>query len=110
MLNFNDQRWEHLTGGFKIPFDPRPCLRQIESTQNTDDARKELWEELHHQGDVGSASYAAVPELVRFHRMGGAADWNLYAIVAIIDWLELNRRIQKCPTGCAKNISFQFRN
>jgi hypothetical protein len=40
---------------------------------------------LHHQGDVGEASYAAVPELVRIHRNGSAADWNLYAMVATIE-------------------------
>ena len=85
MLSFDDDRWEHLTGGYKVPFDPRPTLRKLESRQDTPAAWKELWEELHHQGDVGDASYAAVPELVRIHRMGGAADWNLYAIVAIIE-------------------------
>ena len=39
----------------------------------------------HHQGDVGDASYAAVPELVRIHRNSSVADWNLYGIVAIIE-------------------------
>jgi len=85
MLSFNDERWEHLTGGYKIPFDPRPCLRELENQQDTAAAWEELWEEVHHQGDVGDASYAAVPELVRIHRTGGAADWNLYGIVAIIE-------------------------
>ena len=57
----------------------------VESQQDTATAWEELWEELHHQGDVGDASYAAVPELVRIHRNGGAVDWNLYAIMAIIE-------------------------
>jgi hypothetical protein len=56
MLSFNDERWEHLTGGYKIPFDPRPCLLKIENQQDTTAAWEELWEELHHQGDVGDAS------------------------------------------------------
>ena len=85
MLSFDDDRWNHLEGGYKMPFDPRPSLRKIESQQETAGAWKELWEELYHQGDVGGASYASIPELVRIHRSGGAADWNLYAIVAIID-------------------------
>ena len=85
MLSFDDERWNQLTGGYKIPFDPRPSLRKLESQQDTAAAWEELWEELHHQGDVGDASYAAVPELVRIHRTGVAADWNLYAIVAIIE-------------------------
>jgi len=85
MLNFDDERWNHLTGGYKTSFDPRPSLQKLESQQDTTAAWEELWAELHHQGDVGDASYAAVPELVRIHRNGSAADWNLYAMVAIIE-------------------------
>lgn len=44
-----------------------------------------LWEELRHQGDVGEASYAAIPELVRIHRSQGNANWNLYAMTVIIE-------------------------
>ena len=40
---------------------------------------------MHHQGDVGDASYAVIPELVRIHRNVSAADWNLYAMTAIIE-------------------------
>jgi len=85
MLSFDDSRWDNLTGGYKMPFDPRRSLKALEIQQNTPAAWEELWEELHHQGDVGDASYAAVPELVRIHRNGGVADWNLYAMVAIIE-------------------------
>jgi hypothetical protein len=85
MLRLDDERWKHLTGGYKTPFDPRPCLHKLESQQDTTTTWEELWEELHHQGDVGDASYAAVPELVRIYRSGSVADWNLYAMVAIIE-------------------------
>ena len=34
---------------------------------------------------MGDASYAAIPELVRIRRSGNEADWNLYALVAIIE-------------------------
>jgi hypothetical protein len=83
MLSFDDERWNHLTGGYKTPFDPRPCLQKIERREDAAAAWQELWEELHHQGDVGDASYAAVPELVRIHRSESAVDWNPYALVAI---------------------------
>ena len=85
MISFDDERWNHLMGGYKTPFDPRPSLRQLESQQDTAAAWEELWDGLHHQGDVGDASYAAVPELIRIHRNRSADDWNLYAIVAIIE-------------------------
>ena len=85
MLSLDDEHWSHLTGGYKVPFDPRPALRKLESEEDTAAAWEELWDELHHQGHVGDASYAAVPRLVRIHRAGLAADWNLYALVAIIE-------------------------
>jgi hypothetical protein len=85
MLSFDDDRWDHLTGGYRTLFDPRPSLRKLENQQEIAVAWEDLWEELYHQGDVGDASYASVPELVRIHRNGSAVDWNLYAIVAIIE-------------------------
>jgi hypothetical protein len=97
MPSFDDARWDHLTGGYKTPFDPRPSLRKLESRRDITAAWKELWEELHHQGDVGEASYAAVPELVRIHRNEGAADWNLYAIVAIIELARTESRNPEVP-------------
>jgi len=85
MQNFDDMHWNRLAGGYKTLFDPRPILAKLESQQDTTAAWKQLWEELHHQGDIGEASYATVPELVTIHRKGSMADWNLYAIVAIIE-------------------------
>ena len=51
-----------LISGYKIPYDPWPVLKRLESDRES--AINELWENLYHQGDVGSASYAAVPKLV----------------------------------------------
>lgn len=51
-----------LVGGYKIPYDPGPALDRLGSERSS--ALDELWENLCYQGDVGSASYAAVPKLV----------------------------------------------
>jgi hypothetical protein len=85
MLPFDDRRWSELKGGYRIPFDPRPLLTRIETGRNLPEAWHELWGELYHQGDVGEASYAAVPQLVRIYRSRGVVDWNTYAIVATIE-------------------------
>jgi hypothetical protein len=85
MLRLDDNRWNNLTGGYRMKCDPRPLLAELESAENKETAWHELWEELHHQGDVGEASYASVPHLVRIHRASGTVDWNTYAIVAIIE-------------------------
>jgi hypothetical protein len=85
MLGLDDNRWNDLTGGHRMKCDPRPLLAELESEQTRETAWHGLWEELHHQGDVGEASYASVPHLVRLHRKRGVVDWNTYAIVAIIE-------------------------
>lgn len=90
MLQLDDERWEKLFGGYKMLFDPRPFLMQLESGEDTTNAWRELWEGLHHQGDVGDASFAAVPHLVRIHRIRGVVDWNTYAMVAIIELARTN--------------------
>ena len=85
MLPFDDLRWLNLTAGYRIPVDLRPLLRRLESGQETESAWRDLWGELHHQGDVGDGSYVAVPHLVRIHRARGSPDWNTYALVATIE-------------------------
>src|SRR5208282_3190451 len=81
----DDPRWSKLLGGYKSPCDPRALVRTLETETDKDAAWQALWDELHHQGDVGEASYAAVPLLVEAHRKLGIIDWNTYAIVAIIE-------------------------
>jgi hypothetical protein len=85
MLSLDDKRWQNLEGGYRTQFDPRPSLSRLDTNDDTNAAWRDLWEGLHHQGDVGEASYAAVPHLVRIYRKGGAIDWNTYAIVAVIE-------------------------
>ncbi len=66
-------------------FDPRPLLNNLQTGKDLENTWHELWEELYHQGDVGEASYAVVPHLVRIHQSRGVPDWNTYAIVATIE-------------------------
>jgi hypothetical protein len=85
MISLDDARWLQMTGGNRMPLDPRPLLRRLEDEGNTTEVLKELWQELHHQGDVGDASFACVPRLVEIYRRKGVIGWNTYALVAIIE-------------------------
>jgi hypothetical protein len=98
MLALDDPAWATLEGGYRLPYDPRPALRQLEASSKWDDAWEELWNELHHQGDVGEASYAAVPHIVRIYTSRGIPDWNAYALVGII---EEARRADDNPELCS---------
>jgi len=81
----NDSRWTELKGRDGVAFDPRPALRKLKDGSDVEAAWQDLWRGLHHQGDVGEASYASVPQLVGIHRHRGVPDWNTYAIVATIE-------------------------
>jgi hypothetical protein len=40
---------------------------------------------LHHQGDLGPASYAAVPHLLEFARRSPRLDSNVFGLIAVIE-------------------------
>jgi hypothetical protein len=80
MLDLSDLRWRQLEGGYRVHYDPRPALARLEQGADASQAWSESWQELHHQGDVGTASYAAVPHLLRVHGTRDVADWNTYAM------------------------------
>lgn len=97
MFDLDDPHWKGLKGGYRIPFDPRPEILKLKANSDTKAAWHTLWENLHHQGDVGEASYAAVPHLVRIYRQSGVIDWNTYAIVAIIELARENSKNPEVP-------------
>jgi len=82
MLPLNDPKWKPLKGGYGIPFDASIPLARLEAGEDVWD---ELWQELHHQGDVGVASYASVPHLVRICAALPTRDWKIYALVSTIE-------------------------
>ncbi len=88
MLSLTDPIWRQLDGGYRTPYDASIALAQMERGES---AWKELWEELHHQGDVGVASYAAIPQLVRISGSRRTSDWNLYSLAATIE-IERHRK------------------
>ncbi len=86
-----------------MPLDPRPLLRRLETEHDTARVWQELWGELHHQGDVGEASFAAVPFLVKSYRERGVIDWNTYAIVAIIELARTEGKNPDVPEWIAED-------
>lgn len=87
MPDLDDPLWQTLEGGYRQPYDAAPALKALEAGE---DAWDELWQELHHQGDVGPASYAAVTQLARIAARG-PRDWNFYALAATVE-IERHRK------------------
>ena len=96
-MDLNDPRWTSLTDGYRVVYDPRPALAALKINPAPEAAWSELWNKLHHQGDVGDASYAAVPELVRIAANSESVNWNFYALIATIEEARLLRKNPAIP-------------
>lgn len=84
-LDWNDARWSELRGGYRVPYDPRPALAKLEQAADAPAAFDELWNKLHHQGDVDTASYAAVPHLVQLYAKHRQQGVNTYSLLGCIE-------------------------
>lgn len=87
-MRLTDKIWSELQGGYKVPYDVSVPLRELEETTDPETIQKIwkiLWDELHHQGDVGIASYLAVPQLVTIGKSKGLFDWNLLGLCNVIE-------------------------
>jgi len=96
-LDLDDRDWTSLKGGYRTPFDPTPALRALNAGPISDGEWTELVTNLYHQGDVGEASYAVVPHLVRIYadRRSGAID--TYSFVAMVELARGNGRNPPLP-------------
>ncbi|MGN7770150.1 hypothetical protein [Phyllobacterium sp. 22552] len=81
---WSDEQWSALQGGYRAPYNPKHAVKFL-ATSDREVAWKELWENLHHQGDVGTASYAAIPEIVRLSARWDDPDANLFQIASTIE-------------------------
>ena len=107
-LDLADERWAGLLGGYRIPYDPRKALRLLERGEDVAGAWNELWNELHHQGDIGEASFAAVPYLLRIHEHRSVPDWNTYALAATIELARDNASNPKLPADLQQSYEYAW--
>jgi hypothetical protein len=88
MLALNDPRWQTFKGGYQVPYNASIPLRALEKAASREEEKrilKELWQELHHQGDVNVASYLALPHLIRIANSKKLTNWDIPALVAVIE-------------------------
>ncbi|WZO98957.1 hypothetical protein EP7_000548 [Isosphaeraceae bacterium EP7] len=106
MLRLDDPRWPSYLGGYRVPFDASVGLRSLIAGKPPNPIWEEFWNELHHQGDVHQASYAAVPWLIEFIRRSIKLDWNPVGLIATI---ELQRDQLRNPTVAPELADGYFR-
>lgn len=97
MLSLDDPLWLQLSHAYGPASDIPNLLRQLSRSpgQMSDEEAEpwhSLWSSLCHQGDVYTASYAAVPHLVQIATdTPGPIDWSFFGLPAAIEIARFNQ-------------------
>ncbi len=111
MLDLSDPQWANFKGGYKLEYDASERLRELENGKiDIDVITSEFWDELHHQGDVGLASYAAVTHLVRICIQRDILEWNIFALVACIEACRIFGKNPPLPAWLESDYFSAIRN
>ena len=97
MLPLDDPRWADLSGGYRVAYDARPLVKKFIDHGVDRSTWKEIWDNLHHQGDIDTASYAVLPYLVSVSAAPLERDAELYAYCATLCFEEHNGRNPPVP-------------
>ncbi|MEM1262477.1 MAG: hypothetical protein AAGH76_08775 [Pseudomonadota bacterium] len=97
MLPLDDNRWANYRTGYNfLSFDIQEfLLRLVRATANGRDWDV-LWDELHHQGDVGELAYATIPYLVAYAEKAQTIEWHAFGFPAVVEIARLT--IRKNPS------------
>lgn len=86
MMSLTDPRWSTFDGAYRIPFDAATPLSGFQARTLSDEQFwYVVWNDLFHQDDVGVASYAAVPQIIRLYEQRNLFDYNLFAFAASVE-------------------------
>ena len=98
MLSLDSPKWSELEHAYGKASDTPGLLRQLQSLPPSDSDKEpwfSLWSSLAHQGDVYSASFAAVPHVVHFLSQAPLkADFSFFQFPA---WVEIYRQKSSVP-------------
>ncbi len=99
-MDLDNRTWASLEGGYRIPYNASRPLKKLRDAARQNEFEvifSELWENLHHQGDVGTASYLAIPQLVSICISKKSLDWNFIGLCVLIEHCRLNGRNPEVP-------------
>src|SRR5262245_16875406 len=86
LLPITDPRWKRYRGGYnRAGVDITHFLDKLLSAQVLEKDWDILWDDLHHQGDVGETSYAVVPYLAHYASMATPIAWHAFGFPAVVE-------------------------
>jgi len=99
MLDLNSSRWSDLTHAYGSAANIPNLLRQLESALPQEDYKSEpwfsIWSALCHQGDVYTATYAAMPHIIA--QAGKKRDKRRLDCLSFVGYAEACRHRKGAP-------------
>ncbi|MBL0335939.1 MAG: hypothetical protein IPP73_11750 [Chitinophagaceae bacterium] len=92
--------WPTLKNGYNLPYNAAWPLRKLKESAKPDVIQAvfdDLWENLHHGGNVGTASYLAVTQLVSICMEKNSFDWNYIGLCVVIENCRLEKHNPELP-------------
>lgn len=88
--------WDRLTDGYREFHGPRALIKALQSRRNLLATWDTIWDRMHHQGNVGTASYVLVPALVEACQ-SRKRSWATYGYAALMEDCREDRRNPEVP-------------
>jgi hypothetical protein len=85
LMHLEDPRWTTYNGCYRSPYNVVPLIQRLQNGATSDGFWKVVWDELHHQGDVGEASYALVPYLVEHQSRHKELDEQVFHFCVMVE-------------------------
>jgi hypothetical protein len=86
LLPLDDPRWKSYTDGYRSDSDEAISLiQELQTAGTSDEFWERVWNSLHHQGDVGEASYAFVTYLVDYQSKQSRLDERIFHFCVVVD-------------------------
>lgn len=101
LFPLNDLRWAAYRGGYRVPYDVVPLIQQLQKEGTSEKFWELAWQELHHQGDVGEATYAVVPYLVDYQTRQRGIDEQVFHFCVVVELARLENENPPVPQELA---------
>jgi len=75
---------EHLTDGYNNEYEIQDILNRFATGIEDKQCWEEVWDDLHHQGDIGTASYATLIELVDIYK-ARERTFEIFSFASVIE-------------------------
>jgi hypothetical protein len=86
LFPLNEPQWSDYKSGYnRSKTDIVDWIRTLLSKEFSELHWDYLWDELHHQGDVGEASYAVIPYLSEYAKLTETDNWNVWGFPVVVE-------------------------